>query len=117
MTLIDDVQGAILGKTLKAIRTGHDDDANGVPHVMVHFTDGSVYRFDVKENVYFEAALFNGLRKAAPVAFLDRKVEIYAGITVLEVRAKTYPLFILRAVDRKHLHLNPFRFTMITDAR
>jgi hypothetical protein len=117
MTLVDEVTRAIEGKTMRAIRTGHDDDAGGRPHVTVHFDDGSIYRFDVKDNVFFEAAMFNGLRKAAPVVLIDKKVEIYSGITVLEVRAKTFPLFLLRVVDRKHLHLEPLTFTKVRDAR
>lgn len=101
------------GKTLRAIRTRHGENGT-VPFVLVMFDDGSTYEVHVKDDTYFEAAMFNSLRRAQPVS----KVHIFTGgnRTTVEVKAETFPLFLLRAVDRRERGF-PFELVKVRDAR
>lgn len=82
------------GKTLQSIRTRHEDDGPR-PYVAVYFTDGSAYHLNIKPDVYFEAAMFNSLRKAQPV---EKVIFHQMGrSTHVEVWARTFPLFLVRA--------------------
>lgn len=97
------------GKTLHAVRTRrHPKDAmkDSVPWVEVTFTDGSRYEIHIQNGLFFEGCLYNALRKAQPVdriLFLDRGPRF-----IIEVKARSFPLFILRSYD-EHRKQGPVR--------
>lgn len=84
------------GKHLQSIRPIRHDTP--VPSIGVSFTDGTEYLVEIKQGVYFEACLINTLRRAQPV--YDVIIERTNHDTVVEVRAQTFPMFELRAVNR-----------------
>ena len=101
------------GKTLKAVRCKRDGD-NPQPFVHVMFDDGSLYEISVHKDIYFEAVLYNAVRKAQPVervVFLDRRPR-----WIIEVRAHNFPLFVLRAVDKIGYNRNPYVLIKLRDA-
>jgi hypothetical protein len=85
------------GKTLKAVRSRRSE-GDPVPWVYLRFTDGTEYEIHIQSGLYFEAAMYNALRKAEPVdrvLFLDRGPRF-----VIEVKAAKFPLFVLRSYDK-----------------
>ncbi len=87
----------LLGKTLRGVRPTHN--SGPVPEVVMLFTDGSTAKISVLDEVYFEACLINTLRKAQAVA--DVTVDTnFAGSHTIEIRSRTFPLVVLRAVNK-----------------
>lgn len=82
------------GKTLKSVRTKYTDESR-IPAVVVSFIDDSAFEISVLDGVYFEGCLINILRKAHEVD--EVMVVVDENETYIEVRAKTFPMFILLA--------------------
>lgn len=100
----------LVGKTLRGVRPTHDNGP--VPDVNLLFTDDTGLTIKVKGGVYFEACLINTLRKAQPVTDIILLNE-GGGDWKLELRARTFPLIKLLAVN-KTLPLDecPFEFSL-----
>ncbi len=102
---------ALLGKTFRGVRPTH---SNGpVPEVVLLFTDGTQATISVLDEVYFEACLINTLRKAQPVAEVNISFtpETTDRAYTIEVRSRTFPLLVLRAVNKgRPAEDFPFRF-------
>ena len=85
------------GKTIRGVRPTHDNGP--VPDVNILFVDGTVATISVKDGVFFESCFVNTLRKSAPIVeavFLSDGL----GSHVVEVRARTFPLIRLGAVNK-----------------
>ena len=100
------------GKTLRRVHSKRDS-GDPVPYVHVEFDDGSKYEVCIKRDLFFEGCLYNILRKAQPVEriqFIKRGTR-----TIVEIRAHTFPLFVLRAVDKEGRHEFPFTLIKLKD--
>lgn len=105
-----DLGDLLVGKTLRGVRPSHDNGP--VPDVNLLFTDGTAITLSVKPGVYFEACLINTLRKAQPVVDVILSHD-GGGDHKLEVRARTFPLLTLLAVNKElALEECPFEFTL-----
>ena len=86
------------GKSLLGVRPEYNEN-DRVPGVMVSFTDNTRYLIQVKGGVFFEGCLINILRKAQPV--YDVALVVDKEDTYLEVRAETFPMFVLMAQNKR----------------
>lgn len=84
------------GKTIVGIRPVRE--TSPVPQVRMIFTDGSEYLVEPRAGVYFEGCLINTLRRAQPIT--EVVIERDEDETYVELRAKTFPLLEMRAVNR-----------------
>jgi hypothetical protein len=104
--------GALLGKTIRGVRPTHD--SGPVPEVVMLFTDGTTAKISVLDEVYFEACLINTLRKAQAVADVTVDTD-FAGSHTIEIRSKTFPLVVLRAVNKgRPVEDFPFRLEWVS---
>lgn len=89
---------ALKGKTIRGIRPAHDNGP--VPVVNMLFTDDSAVTISVVDGVYFEGCLINTLRKAQPIEDVVIRGDETFGHYEIAVRARTFPLLELRAVNK-----------------
>jgi hypothetical protein len=96
------------GKTLLSVRPTYSEGSR-IPSVTVTFTDASVFLISPREGIYFEGCLINVLRKARPIEKIECEVD--PDDCYLEVRADTFPLFILLG-QNKRMDDNRFPFNL-----
>ncbi len=98
------------GKTIFRITPIHGD---GAPQVRIEFKDRTSYILSVQENVFFEGAMINHLRKAQPIVDV---IESYLGGRdhVVELRARTFPQLQLLARNMTDQpHRSPFELVQL----
>lgn len=96
------------GKTLVSVRATYTDDSR-IPSVLVSFTDDSRFKISPREGIYFEGCLINVLRKARPIESVV--IEVDPDDCFIEVRADTFPLFIMLG-ENKRMDDNRFPFIL-----
>lgn len=85
------------GKTIRGVRPTHD--SGSVPQVRLLLTNGTAFLISVKEGVFFEGCLINTLRRAQPIH--DVVITMTKNDTKIDVRSKTFPMLVLRAINRE----------------
>lgn len=111
---VDDWSEALVGKTIRGVRPTHDNGP--VPDVTLLFTDGTTAIISVLDEVYFEACLINTLRKTQPVVAVNiSDDQLDERGYVVEIRSRTFPLLVLRAVNKGRPPEDfPFRLTWVS---
>ena len=96
-------------KTVLSLRPKHDT-TNGVPKVELVFTDSTMFTIGVVEGVFFEGCMINTLRRAQPVVDVAIVPDEH-GAWMIEVSARSFPLFMLMA-ENKGIEHHAFPFTL-----
>lgn len=96
-------ESLLVGKVIHHIKTERE---SRVPTVVVEFRDHTVFTIDVIDGAWFEGCLINTLRRAQAVTEVNVTGE--GNDHIVEVRASSFPLFVLIASTDKLKFGHPF---------
>lgn len=94
----DDWWDELDGRVIQRIKVGYFEGQGSRPHIRILMKDGKAYAIIIREGVFLEGCFNNLVRNTQDIDSIrfKRKDKDHS----VEVWAKTFPLFIMRAINR-----------------